>query len=232
MRRGRPTIHNKYDLSTAILTGDSLIAFAYESLLKDCSNNSKDVVSVFNRGIVEVCEGQSLDKDFEIRETVSIDDYKIMIYKKTAALLEMCCSVGGILGGGTKKQIQSLAKFGKNLGMAFQIHDDLLDITAKELDFGKPVGADLVEGKKTYLFLAALSKAKGGDRKLLMNVVKYKGIKKSEVNVYRKIYEEYGILEDAKKEIGKYTRLALKNLNTLSNNSGKAFLRERVICRG
>lgn len=224
MRRGRATVHNKYDMSTAILAGDNLIALAYECLLKDCGSNAKNVISTFNHGIIEVCEGQSLDKEFEVRQNVSLAEYKIMIYKKTAALAEMCCSIGAQLGGGNKKQIDALSNYGKYLGMAFQIQDDLLDITAKENEFGKPVGGDLVEGKKTYLFLRALEKAEGEDKNKLLAVIKNKGINKKDVKIYKEIYERLGILDEAKKEILRYTKQALNNLTNLPNKEGREIL--------
>lgn len=223
-RRGRQTLHKKHDLSTAILAGDSLNALAYECLLNDCNHNSKEVISYFTNGIVEVCEGQSLDKMFEIKKNVSIEEYKIMIYKKTAALAETCCVIGGVLGGGNKTQIKILADYGKNLGMAFQIQDDLLDITAKEHEFGKPVGGDLIEGKKTYLFLKTIEKATGKNRKLLLDVIKNKGIEKKDLRLYKTLYEELGVLNDAKDEIIKYTNRALKNLIKLPNQEGRLML--------
>jgi len=223
-RRGRPTVHKKYDMSTAILAGDNLIALAYECLLKDCDSDAKKVVSTFNHGIIEVCEGQSLDKEFELRKKVSITEYKQMIYKKTAALAEMCCSIGAQLGGGSKSQIKAMADYGKYLGMAFQIQDDLLDITAEEKEFGKPVGGDLVEGKKTYLFLCALEKAKGLDKKILQDVIENKGIKREDVSKYKDIYIRYGVINDAQKEIIHYTELALQNLVKLPDKEGKALL--------
>lgn len=225
-RRGRLTLHKKYDMSTAILAGDNLIALAYECLLKDCNNNAKKVITTFNHGIVEVCEGQSLDKEFEIRANVSLNEYLEMIYKKTAALAEMCCSVGAQLGEGSIKQVKALSNFGKYLGMAFQIQDDLLDITAKETEFGKPIGGDLVEGKKTFLFLTALAKAKGKDTHALLKVVINKGIKKEEVFFYKELYDRLGILDYARKEIIKYTKLAVSNLNKLPNNEGRQMLAE------
>ncbi|MBI1939596.1 MAG: polyprenyl synthetase family protein [Ignavibacteriales bacterium] len=223
-RRGRLTAHKKYDVNTAILAGDNLIALAYEMLLKDCDDNSKNVVSTFTRAVIEVCEGQSLDKDFELRKSVGIKEYKEMIYKKTAALAEMCCSIGAQLGGGNNTEIKALENFGKNLGMAFQIQDDLLDITADEKKLGKPVGGDLLEGKKTYLFLRALEKSKGNDKKLLQAVIKNKGIKKEEIKIYKDLYERLNILTDAKKEIIHYTDSAIKELNKLPNEEGKALL--------
>ena len=224
LRRGRLTLHHKYDLSTAILAGDSLIALAYQSLLKDCNNDSKKIFSTFTQGIVEVCEGQSLDKEFESRSSVSIDEYKKMIYKKTAALAEMCCSIGAQIVGADHKQLKAMSNYGKNLGMAFQIQDDLLDITAEENEFGKKVGSDLIEGKKTYLFLRALEKAKGPDRVALFNVIKQKGVKKSEVSKYKALYIKLSVIEDAEREIVKYTKLALRNLSSLQNEEGKKIM--------
>ena len=159
-RRGRLTLHKMFNHSTAILTGDSLLSIAYEYLLKDCNGNSKEVVSSFTHGLIEVCEGQSLDTDFESRKNVSLSEYIIMIKKKTAAMAEMCCRIGALLGGGTNSQVNALGNYGLNLGIAFQIQDDLLDISADEKKFGKTIGGDLVEGKKTFLFLSFINTIK------------------------------------------------------------------------
>ena len=216
-RRGRLTVHKKYDLSTAILVGDILASVAYELLLKDAKENSKMVVSTFNRGVAEVCEGQGLDKEFETAKKVSMEQYIEMISKKTAALAEMCCSVGAQIGGGTKEEIKILSNYGKYLGIAFQIQDDLLDITADEKDFGKIIGGDLIEGKKTFLFIKAFEKAKGIRKKELLKVVQNKGINPVDVNYYRNIYIELGVLDDAMNEIKRYTQLALKGIKKLKN---------------
>ncbi|MBK7979522.1 MAG: polyprenyl synthetase family protein [Ignavibacteriae bacterium] len=200
-RRGRATLHIKYDVNTAILAGDNLMAIAYQSLLKDCKNIGTSAVEDFTQGLIEVCEGQSLDKDFEIRKKVSIDEYLIMINKKTAALAETCCSIGAKLGGGNSNEIKSLKKFGKFLGLAFQIQDDLLDISADEAEFGKKIGGDLIEGKKTYLLLKALEKAKGENLKLVQKVIDQKGIQAEEVITYKKLYEDLGIIKDASDEV-------------------------------
>ncbi len=220
-RRGRDTLHIKYDISTAILAGDSLIAVAYKNLLKDCVINTTQILNTFNESVIEICEGQSLDKEFEVRSDVAIDEYKNMIYKKTSALIQMCCSIGAQLGNGTKKDIKSLENYGKNLGMAFQLKDDLLDIIGDVKDFGKNVGGDLVEGKKTFLFLKALELATDDDKNNLLKVVKNKGIKKNEINKYKKIYEKLNVLEITNNEINKYTNLAIKSINNLENTEVK-----------
>lgn len=223
-RRGRETLHIKYDVNTAILAGDNLMALAYESLLKDCKSNCKSSVEDFTKGLVEVCEGQSLDKDFEVRKNVTLDEYLIMISKKTAALAETCCSIGAKLGGGNKNEIASLKRFGKYLGLAFQIQDDLLDIAADEAEFGKSIGGDLIEGKKTFLLLKALEKAKGNDKKLIQNVIDKNGIKKNEIAKYKNLYFDLGVIDDASDEVKKYTTLALKQLKNINNKKAKLTL--------
>jgi geranylgeranyl diphosphate synthase type II len=222
-RRGRLTLHKKYDNSTAILVGDSLLSVAYEYLLKDCNGNAKEVISAFTKGLVDVCEGQSMDTDFEIKKSVSIKEYILMITKKTAAMAEMCCKIGSIIGGGDIKQIIDLSNYGKNLGIAFQIQDDLLDISADEKEFGKTIGGDLVEGKKTFLFIKALEKAKGENRNSLLKIVVNKGIRKNQVNKYRLIYEQLGVIDDARNEIKEYTNKALNSLKVFNTEKRKVF---------
>lgn len=223
-RRGRITLHKKYDHNTAILTGDSLLSIAYEYLLKDCNGSAKAVIASFTHGLIEVCEGQSLDTDFESRKNVTLSEYILMIKKKTAAMAEMCCKIGALLGGGNKTQVNALGNFGLNLGIAFQIQDDLLDISADEKKFGKTIGGDLVEGKKTFLFLEALEKSKGEDRKKLLKVIERKGIRRNQVLIYKQIYEKLGILDDARKQIKLYTKKALNSLELLDKEKSKIFV--------
>jgi geranylgeranyl diphosphate synthase type II len=233
-RRGRLTLHKKYDINTALLAGDSLLSVAYEYLLKDCNGKTKKVISAFTNGLIEVCEGQSMDKDFETIDNVSIDDYKVMIMKKTAAMSEMCCRVGALLGGGTDREIGSLSSFGKNIGIAFQIQDDLLDIVGDENKFGKKVGGDLVEGKKTFLFTKAFAKAKGNDKKKLTRVIKSGGIGLSQVGAYKNIYAKLGVIDDAKYEIKFYTTKALRSLKVLRKEKDReifAWLADSLIKR-
>ncbi len=222
-RRGRLTLHKKNDLSTAILVGDSLLSIAYEYLLKDCIGETKQIMSSFTKSLIDVCEGQSMDKDFETRESVSIEDYIHMIEKKTAALLKMCCTIGGVLGGGNKRVVNALANFGKNIGIAFQIQDDLLDITGEENEFGKFVGGDLVEGKKTFLFIKALEKAEGKELQSLKKIISNGGIKRNQVNSYKQIYLKLNILEDSKEAIKYFSGLALNSLRSLKKEDREIF---------
>ncbi|MEI7812028.1 MAG: polyprenyl synthetase family protein [Ignavibacteria bacterium] len=224
-RRGRPTLHKKYDLNAAILAGDNLLGAAYEFLLKGCHEKDKNILATFTRGLIEVCEGQSLDKEFETRDSVLIDEYLVMIQKKTAALFETCCSIGAQIGNGSKAEVKALTGFGRSLGMAFQLQDDLLDIMAEEAELGKMIGGDLIEGKKTFLFLKALQLAeKPEDKKALQNVIDNKGIQKEEIDAYRDIYRRLNVIEETEKEINRYTLLALKEINKLKNAEFKAML--------
>ena len=220
-RRGRLTLHKKYNESTAILVGDSLLSVAYEYLLKDCDTNSKDILYAFTKGLVEVCEGQGLDTEFEHRRNVSLDEYLLMIKMKTASMIKMCCKIGSTLGGGTKEEIKGITNYGLNLGIAFQIQDDLLDITADEEKFGKRIGGDLLEGKKTYLFIKALEKAKGEDRKTLLKVIDNKGIRINQINKYKTLYEKLNVIKDAKDSINYYTKRALKSLYVIKNENDR-----------
>lgn len=220
-RRGRLTLHVKYDNDTAILAGDSLLAVAYENLLKDCNGNSKEILADFTKGLVEVCEGQSLDKEYETKTSITLNEYIRMIQKKTAAMLEMCCSLGARLGNGSPSEVKALSSFGRNIGIAFQIQDDLLDITAEETEFGKSIGGDLVEGKKTFLLVKALEKAKGKDKDKLASLVKSKGIRKNQIGKYKELYEKLGVIDDAKKEIKKYTKRALRSLEVLKKREDR-----------
>jgi len=223
-RRNLLTLHKKYDLNTAILTGDSLAAISIKYLLKDAEENTLEIFRTFTRGFIEVCEGQSLDAEFEERKNVTIKEYLKMIRKKTAALIEMSCKLGAIIGGGSKDEINSLANYGRNLGIAFQIQDDLLDISAEESKLGKKIGGDLLEGKKTFLLLKALEKAEGRLKKEFQKVIDNKGIGENEVLKYKSFYRELNIFELSKKEISKYTKRALKSIDNIKDAEAKELL--------
>lgn len=225
-RRGRPTLHVKYDLSTAILAGDVLLAVAYEYLRRDLNGTAAAVVESFTRGLVEVCEGQSLDKEFEVRRTVSLNEYMMMIQKKTAALSKMCCEMGGLLAGGNESTVTALSNYGNNLGLAFQIQDDILDILADEETLGKPVGGDLIEGKKTFLFLNALEKSTGKVREKLETVIDNKGINPNQVEEFKNIYFDLGVIDFAEKEVETLTQSAVNSLNILNESTEKEFLKQ------
>ena len=222
-RRGRPTLHKKYDLCTAILVGDSLLSVAYEFLLKDAGHNAAEILKSFTHGLIEVCEGQSMDKDFELIKNVTIEEYILMIEKKTAAMAEMCCNIGALIAGASAREVKALSLYGKNVGIAFQIQDDLLDILGNESGFGKSVGGDLIEGKKTFLFLKALEKSRGKDKKDFLSVIERKGIKHEEIPKFRELYTKLGVIDDAKGEILKYSRKALAQLKYIKDPEDREF---------
>jgi geranylgeranyl diphosphate synthase type II len=166
-RRGRPTVHVKWDIGTAILAGDGLVALAYRALLSGPSPRLVEAARVFTEGLIEVCEGQALDKEFETRPRVGMDEYLAMIRKKTAALLGMSCELGALLGGGDEQEVQALRAYGMHLGLAFQVQDDLLDLLSPASVSGKPRGSDLAQRKKSFLLVAAEQRVTAGQRQWL-----------------------------------------------------------------
>ncbi|TRZ64577.1 polyprenyl synthetase family protein, partial [bacterium] len=211
------------DNNIAILAGDGLNALAYRSLLKTNSPRIEEITKVFTEGIIEVCEGQSYDKEFESRKNVSIEDYMLMINKKTAQLLVASAVIGVLIGGGDKEMIKTIEKYSENLGLAFQIQDDLFDIMADERTFGKKIGGDIREGKKTYLLIKALETINDpSDRAVLESIIQNQGLNKDEeILKVKHIYEKTGIVKSALSEIERYTLKADEYLNTLPDSEEK-----------
>jgi geranylgeranyl diphosphate synthase type II len=171
LRRGMETVHKKYGESTALLTGDVMMIQSYEYLNKIQGNNIHAILQLFNRTAKEVCEGQQLDMDFEKKETVSLDDYIEMISLKTSVLLAASLEMGAILGGASAGNRNHLYAFGKNLGIAFQIQDDYLDAFGDPEKFGKDVGGDIRQNKKTFLLLYALEVASTEQKEVLAQMM-------------------------------------------------------------
>ena len=161
LRRGRPTIHKQWNENIAILSGDLLAAKAYQSLSGLPEPVLKKALSIFNDGFIALCEGQALDKEFESRDNVSLKDYRTMIGLKTAALFTTAMRLGAVTASARPKQEQAAADFGRHFGLAFQIQDDLLDITGDEQTLGKDIGSDLIEQKKTYISILVNRHAEG-----------------------------------------------------------------------
>ena len=176
-RRGFPTVHTQWGMPTAIVTGDLLFAKVYETITKftDSSRVSPKHILQVLKGISEatvaICEGQTLDMMFEHKETVSEDEYFEMIQAKTAALFETSARCGGILGGAKESQVERLGKYGHYAGVAFQLIDDVLGLTADEKVLGKPVGSDIREGKRTLIIVHALKHASGDQRKKILETL-------------------------------------------------------------
>jgi geranylgeranyl diphosphate synthase type II len=159
LRRGMATVHTKYDANTALLVGDVMLIRAYEFLQVIQPNYLPKILKIFNQTAREVCEGQQLDMDYSKMQNVTMDQYIHMITLKTSVLLAASLEIGAIIGGAGEKNCQHLYEFGKKIGIAFQIQDDYLDAYGNAADFGKEVGGDIKQNKKTFLLLHALSVA-------------------------------------------------------------------------
>jgi geranylgeranyl diphosphate synthase type II len=161
LRRGKPSVYNKWNTNVAILSGDVMLMQSVQLLAKKNHNNLHEVLSLFNTTAIEVCEGQQMDMDFETSSTISIDDYLKMIELKTAVLLAASLKIGALLSNASKEDSKHIYEFGKNLGIAFQLMDDVLDLYGDPTKVGKRVGGDVIANKKTYLLLKAQELATG-----------------------------------------------------------------------
>jgi geranylgeranyl diphosphate synthase, type II len=223
-RRGRATVHTKWDSNVAILVGDELVALAYRELLKSKTRNIGQATRIFTEGVVEVCEGQAYDKEFESRKQVTLAQYLLMISKKTGKMFSVASEMGAVIGNGSPKEIQALKMYGVYAGKAFQIQDDLLDVVADEKNFGKAIGGDIVEGKKTYLLIQAYRYARGKDKQLLWSIINGHGTSKKNVPSVRTVYEQYGIVDLAKRDILRSIRQANRQLTFLKGSETRDML--------
>ncbi len=171
LRRGLPTVHTKYGDSTALLAGDVMLIVAYEYLNKINTSYLQRIIGIFNQTAKQVCEGQQLDMDFEKQNNVQPDDYLRMIELKTSVLLAASLEMGAILGGASAGNCGHMYELGRNLGIAFQIQDDYLDAFGDPEKFGKDVGGDIRQNKKTFLLLHALQNASADQRAELENLM-------------------------------------------------------------
>lgn len=159
LRRGFDTVHKKWNPNVAILSGDNLMIYAYQALAKCPDQYVSELVKVFSEMAIGVCEGQQLDMDFEELQTLTQEDYFEMIEKKTSILLGAALKMGAIIGGANQDEQEALYRFGINLGLAFQIQDDLLDTYGNQNEVGKFIGGDIIENKKTILYIAAINQS-------------------------------------------------------------------------
>lgn len=224
-RRGKPTVHCKWDESTAILSGDYLMGLSYDLLTRTPQGDLRELMQVYHKMVERLCEGQAFDTAFEMRSDVTVDEYINMIDGKTAALLEAVFEIGGIVAGADDKAREQLSLLGKSVGRAFQIQDDLLDITAENTKWGKKVGGDLIEGKKTYLLLKAIETSAEPARTFFNNIVLNNGLAEEKIPEARQFLEENGILEDAKNAVLYHTSVAEKCLDVFGNSESALALR-------
>ncbi len=200
-RRGRPSAHVVWDESTAILAGDFMMGLAYDLLARTETGRLAEIVRTFHRMVARLCEGQALDEHFESRSAVSVPEYLDMIDRKTGALIETVLLLGGIVGDGDEEELAALSETGRAWGRAFQIQDDLLDLTAEDDRWGKTIGGDLMEGKKTYLLLRTLERAEGAERAWFERIVTDGGLDEAEVPEARRRMIALGVLGEARDRI-------------------------------
>lgn len=233
IRRGRQTVHKKYTENTAILSGDTMLTLATQYVSEVNDDILRKTLDSFNRMAIKVYEGQQLDIDFEQEEKISQDDYLEMIMCKTGALLGTCAMIGALIGGASDKDAEKMYEFGMQTGVAFQIQDDWLDTFGDATTFGKNIGGDINNGKKTYLYVSAFQQDSQTADALREAFRIPAG--DTRVKVVTKLYEKLGIGESAKKAVNHHSSLALKALNatSLSDDKKEVFrkLAEKLIGR-
>ncbi len=213
VRRNMATVHSKWDINQAILSGDVMAFIANECFLKTPPHLLGNVFSVYNKAAVEVCVGQQLDMDYEKVTVVSHDEYLRMIELKTAALIAGSAKIGAVLGEADDKNSDLLYEFGRNLGIAFQIQDDLLDIYGDVKVFGKTSGGDIVANKKTFLYVRAIETASVAQRKKLQELFSNKEYDpETKVNIVTDLYDQLGIKKATEEIAGNYIKSAFSFL--------------------
>jgi geranylgeranyl diphosphate synthase, type II len=216
VRRNKPTVHVKFGENTAILSGDAMAFLAYRYLIESPSGRFSEVVDLFTSTALEVCEGQQFDMDFESRKEVTEAEYLEMIRLKTAVLLGCSLKAGGLLADADGDAVNMLYDFGINLGMAFQIQDDWLDVFGTQQAFGKMIGGDILAGKKTWLLVKALEKADEKQKLKLESLLQDSHLRaEQKINAVVDIYHQIGIKELAEKKIKFYFNEAAAILQNL-----------------
>jgi geranylgeranyl diphosphate synthase type II len=213
LRRGQKTVHERWDSSTAILSGDVMLVRAYDLLLHTSPDLLPETIKCFNKCAAEVCEGQQIDMNFESRDDVHEEEYLQMIRLKTAVLLGFSLEFGALLAGARMEDRRALREFGTLAGIGFQLKDDLLDVYGDEAKVGKQVGGDIIANKKTYLLIKALEKSDPAQKKELESWLNKKDfIDKDKVAAVRAIYDELKIREAAMTLINQYFETAISKL--------------------
>jgi len=223
-RRGKPSVHILWGEPMAILAGDTLFSEAYATVMSSEEDGvSPDKIlpalQTLVDSCVKICEGQALDMGFAGRLDVTEEEYLLMIYKKTAALIAAATKAGAILGGGSPEQVEALSEYGRLIGMAFQIQDDYLDVASSEEELGKPVGSDIVEGKMTLLVVHALAKADESDRERLLTILEEEG--DENVSEAVEIMEKYGSIQYTWKLAQEDVKQAKQLLNILDDSPAR-----------
>ena len=215
VRRGKPSVFARWGGNVAILSGDAMMITAYRLLCQTPANLLPQILDVFNRMAIEVCEGQQYDMDFESRRKVSVVDYMHMIELKTSVLLAGSATIGALIGGASEEDCRKLYKFAVELGLAFQLQDDLLDSYGDER-LGKAIGGDILEGKQTYLMVTAMSRASEADRITLRTARLDAALRDQEkVAAVKAVYDRLDVPRLTEQQIGLRFERALSVLDTL-----------------
>jgi geranylgeranyl diphosphate synthase type II len=213
MRRNQPTVHKKWNANTAILSGDAMLIEAYKHICNAPADKLPAILRAFNNTALGVCEGQQYDMDFETRDDVTLTEYFEMIRLKTAVLLAGALEIGAIIGGASVEEQSNIYNYGIKIGLAFQLQDDLLDLYGNEQIFGKPIGSDIRENKKTYLYLKALTLLQESQKQELTEKMR-----QGNVDEVSHIYNSINIKQHCEKEIENLYTQATEYLNKIPNN--------------
>ena len=227
MRRGHETVHKKWDANQAILSGDTMLLQAFERIEACEVDKVKDVFATFMQTTYEIGEGQQLDVEFETRNDVTEDEYIEMIRLKTSVLLACALKIGAILAGASKEDQDNLYKFGEQIGLAFQLQDDLLDVYGDPKVFGKNIGGDITSNKKTYMLINAVNRANASQREELMRWIDAKTFDRNEkVAAVTRLYDEIGIRSLCEQKMEAYYALAQQYMAKVSvSDERKAILK-------
>ncbi|MBU2650073.1 MAG: polyprenyl synthetase family protein [Bacteroidetes bacterium] len=225
LRRGKETVYKKWDENVAILSGDTMFAIAFQYMATAETKRLRELLNVFTRTAIEVCEGQQLDMNFETTDSVHIQDYLNMIRLKTAVLLGASLKIGAIIAGADSKECDKIYNFGVQLGQAFQLKDDLLDVFGDEEKFGKVSGGDIIAGKKTFLYLKAYELAGENQKNTLNELFSLPEDKNSlRVSEVKKLYRHLNIQQETEEMIRNLYHAAMQDLKSISADEGKKTL--------
>lgn len=217
LRRGEVTVHEKWDINTGILSGDAMLILAYQYFEQYESNVFRDLAKLFSKTALEVCEGQQWDVDFETRTDVTISEYLKMIEYKTAVLVAAAMKMGAIVAQTSEENANLIYEFGLNLGLAFQLQDDYLDAFGDPETFGKQVGGDIIENKKTYLYLKAMAFSSKEEREILSNLFATQPSDYSnKIATVKEIFNKSGASKATQEAIQEYTFKAFDTLEKMS----------------
>lgn len=227
LRRGNETVHEKWNINTGILSGDAMLILAYQYFEQYEPNIFQELAKLFSKTALEVCEGQQYDVDFETREDVTIPEYLKMIEYKTAVLVGASMKMGAIVAQTSEENKNLIYDFGLNLGIAFQLQDDYLDAFGNPETFGKQVGGDIIENKKTYLYLKAMEFAKPEEKEQLLHLFSIQPNDNTEkINSVKEIFNNTGASQETKNAIEKFTLKAFETLEKMDiKDSKKAVLK-------